>query len=189
MERRDAKGTYIATTSPWRALMRDFRRSLLASWMLAAQACATSGLGSGVLVTGGQASPGSVLFAWRASPDATRGTISAALPDGREFSGDFLQVTSTTVAQDLRPYYGGWYGGGYGYGGYGYGGYGSGVYGSRAYIRRYTGHVIAQLASPSGERMRCDFQLARPENGPRSGGAGQCEISDGTRIEYAELGR
>jgi hypothetical protein len=161
--------------------MRGIRSALFASSLLVAQSCATSGLGSGVLVSGRQATPGSVVFAWRASPDVTRGAISAELPDGRAFVGEFMQITSTTEAQDLTPYWSEW-------GRPSRDGDSIGLYNDPAAIRHYSGHVIAQLHAADGQRMRCDFHLVRPENGPRSGGAGQCELSSGERIEYAELG-
>lgn len=152
----------------------------LAGWAMINQGCATSGVGTGRLVAGGQASPGAVSFEWHASADATRGTIAVVLPDGRDFFGNFMQVTSTTVSQDLNPYWSAW-------GTPWYGWHGTGAYNDGAFVRHYSGHVIAQLRGPEGQRMRCSFQLARPEDGPRSGGQGECELSNGDRIDYAEL--
>ncbi|WP_157068911.1 hypothetical protein [Sandaracinus amylolyticus] len=138
--------------------------------------CATSGGGSGTLETGkpGEASE-PVAFQWNAAPDATRGTIRAELMDGRDFSGEFLQVTTETRATDLDPYWDVWGGPWYG------------MADDTAFIRQYTGRVIAQLTGPEGERMRCHFQLADPEAGPQSGGMGDCELSTGERIQDAML--
>lgn len=148
---------------------------------LAAAGCATSGVGRGqVEAPGKPEAEGEAVFVWRADADARRGTIEAVLPDGRDFRGTFLQVTSATVAQDLGPGYSTWAGPGYGWG------YMSG-YDHSSFVRHYTGRVIAQLDGPDGETMRCVFQLARPEDGPASGGMGDCELSGGERIEYATL--
>lgn len=144
-------------------------------------ACATSGVGSGRLVSPGKPeSEGPVELTWRAAPDATHGTISAILPDGRTFQGDFLQVTQTTLDRDLRPYWSSW---GSPWYGWGY----AGAYDTVTFVRHYSGRVIAQLEGPSGEHMRCRFVLARPESGPQSGGQGECELSTGERIDYAVL--
>lgn len=153
----------------------------MAMVLLLATGCATSGVGAGLVEAPGKPdAEGEAMFTWRADADATRGTIQAALPDGRVFQGSFLQVTSATVAEDLSPYAGAAWGGPYGWG---YGG----VYGHSSFVRHYSGRVIAQLAGPGGERMRCFFQLARPEDGPASGGVGECELSGGERIDYATL--
>jgi hypothetical protein len=146
-----------------------------------AAGCATTGFGSGrVAAPGKPEAEGEASFRWRAEPDATRGTINAVLPDGRIFRGSFLQVVSTTVAQDLDPYWSAWGGPWHGWG------Y-SGIYNDTMFVRHYTGRVIAQLTGPEGERMRCRFVLARPEDGPASGGVGDCELSSGETIEYAAL--
>jgi hypothetical protein len=57
--------------------------------------------------------------------------------------------------------------------------------GAMTFIRRYDGHVVAELSS--GARvMRCRFELSRPGWGPRGGGPGECQLSDGSEIR-AEL--
>lgn len=138
--------------------------------------CATSGVGSGrVDAPGKPDAEGEATFTWRAEADATRGTIRATLPDGRVFRGRFVQATSATMVQDIGGY---WGADGWGYGG---------PYDSTAFVRHYSGQVLAQLEGPSGERMRCNFQLARPEDGPQSGGIGECQLSSGERISYATL--
>ncbi|UJR86253.1 hypothetical protein [Sandaracinus amylolyticus] len=150
--------------------------------VLALGACATSGSGRGELQTVGKQREGDVEFAWIAEPDATRGDISATLPDGRVFRGTFLQITSSTLTSDVSPYWTTW--GHAWYGGYGYP---LMYYDYPGFVRTYSGRVIAQLEGPGEERMRCAFVLARPEDGPASGGMGDCEISTGEQIEYATL--
>lgn len=34
----------------------------------------------------------------------------------------------------------------------------------------YTGHVVANLTGPNGQRMRCQFQLLRAGDGMKGGG-------------------
>ncbi|MDQ3032634.1 MAG: hypothetical protein M3Y87_09475 [Myxococcota bacterium] len=142
--------------------------------------CATSGIGSGELTTPGKTGgDGTVLFAWDAGTDSTNGDIRAVLPDGRVFDGRFLQVTATTTTQQLGPYWAGWgpwtgWSGGWAGGGTGF-------------VTHYTGRVIATLEGPEGQRMRCQFQLEDPPDGPESGGMGNCELSTGEVVRYAVL--
>ena len=148
---------------------------------LALGACATSGIGSGRLVSPGKpGAEGAVELAWRAAPDATRGTLRAVLPDGRVFEGELLQITHTTLDRELSPYVATWRAPWYGWGYVG-------VEDRTTFVRHYSGRVIAVLEGPAGERMRCRFVLARPEDGPESGGQGDCELSTGEHIEYAVL--
>lgn len=148
----------------------------LVTFILAGAGCATSGGGTGTLETGKREGSEPVVFQWSAAPDATHGTIEAELADGRDFSGQFLQVTSETEGTDLEPYWGGMWGGPW-----------YGMADDTAFVREYTGRVIAQLRGPDGEHMRCHFQLADPEAGPQSGGMGDCELSTGERIEDVTL--
>ena len=155
-------------------MTRSMQIALLLFTGLAAAGCATSGVGSGQLETpGGPPTGEAVFFTWQAEPAATRGNIQASLPDGRAFRGKFIQITSTTQRVDLDPYWSGWstWGG----------------YDSTGFARHYSGRVIAQLHGPGTQRMRCHFQLAVPEQGPASGGIGECELSTGERVAYAEL--
>ncbi|UJR82479.1 hypothetical protein [Sandaracinus amylolyticus] len=147
----------------------------LVTLILSAGGCATSGGGSGTLETGKPDQTEPVAFQWNAAPDATHGTIQAELLDGRDFSGEFLQVTTETRATDLDPYWDVWGGPWYG------------MADDTTFVRHYTGRVIAQLTGPEGQRMRCNFQLADPEAGPQSGGMGECELSTGERVEDATL--
>lgn len=166
---------------------------LLALVLALVAGCATSGMGSGrVEAPGKPDAEGEAVFTWRASADATRGDIEAELPDGRIFRGSFRQVSRATLAEpgswwgELDPAHAG--GGpeeGWGDRGHAW------RYGATSdhsgFVRHYSGHVVAQLDGPRGERMRCSFALARPEDGPASGGVGECELSGGERIEHATL--
>ena len=163
------------------------RRFALVS-LVALGGCATSGTGVGTLQATGKPgdAPGSVEFDWRADADATHGTISATLPDGRVFSGPFVSEASVTHTTELG-----------GADGYGYDT--PGVYGRRdgpywiysdtgtTASRSYTGRVTAVLEEPGGERMACEFHLAEPTEGPAGGGTGACRLSGGEQITRAVL--
>ncbi len=143
-----------------------------------AAGCATSGIGSGELSAPGKPeSEGMVQFAWDADVGAVGGDIRAVLPDGRAFVGRFLQVTSSTMTQQVGRYGASW--GPWGTTGGGGGGMGL--------VTHYTGLMIATLEGPSGERMRCQFRLEDPPSGPASGGIGDCELSTGEAVRYAVL--
>lgn len=145
-------------------------------------ACGSSGYGSGRLTAPGKPDEGPVMFTWSAGADATSGPITAVLPDGRRFEGRFMQITSTTMAEDYGTFRTGWAGPTYGWG-WGYGPY----YDDWAFIRHYSGQLIAQLRGPEDELMRCQFVLEDPVEGPEEGGVGECELSTGERVSYAAL--
>jgi hypothetical protein len=50
------------------------------------------------------------------------------------------------------------------------------------YVQHHAGEILANLATPDGERMRCLFTLDDASRGV-SGGAGQCEIPGGRTID------
>lgn len=164
-------------------MRRLSRLMAMAVWAGAASVsgCATSGVGSGqVIAPGKPGAEGDAVFTWEAEADATQGTIRAALPDGRVFTGRFVQVTSVTSAHGFGPDDEGLYGAPYRWDGAS-----AGV--SDAFVRTHSGRVLAQLEGPGDERMRCQFVLAQPEAGPASGGIGDCQLSTGERIGYATL--
>lgn len=143
--------------------------------------CATAGSGLGTLEQPGKPEgAGEVWFSWRAGGDTTRGAIEAALPDGRVFTGRYIQIGEDVVPPDVGAYWidvgapGVRWGGGYGAQ-------------PPTTVRERTGRVIAQLEGPNGQMMRCRFDLAVPEDGPGSGGRGDCDISTGEAIEDATL--
>lgn len=158
--------------------------------LFALAGCATSGTGRGLLEATGKPgeAPGSVQFVWRAEPDATNGTISATLPDGRVFSGRFVSETSATrVSSGGDPFLGS-----YGYTWPGSYGRSDAPYwihsgGGSTIVRTYTGRVSAVLVEPGGERMSCEFELTRPTEGPAAGGSGACQTSGGEQITSAVL--
>jgi hypothetical protein len=51
------------------------------------------------------------------------------------------------------------------------------------FVTQYTGRVVANLGTASGEHMRCKFQLVHPSDGMAGGGRGQCQMPDGKTID------
>jgi len=47
----------------------------------------------------------------------------------------------------------------------------------------YTGKVVATLRGSENHSMRCRFTLTDPQGGWLHGGSGECQISDGARVE------
>ena len=116
-----------------------------------------------------------VVFSWESSTlNPLRGDINTTLPDGRTFSGTYFQVTQTVSERDFGPMWEGW--GPY----WGYDDF-------DGYVVFYSGRVVANLKSPDGERMRCQFVLAEPTDGLAGGGEGSCLLHDGTRIANVVL--
>ena len=47
----------------------------------------------------------------------------------------------------------------------------------------YTGRVVAYLPGDAGHAMRCRFVLEQPDEGFLAGGKGECQTSDGGRVD------
>ena len=98
-------------------------------------------------------------------------------PSGAEetFQGKFYQITRDTNVETLgslwTPYYPRWHGWAY-----------WGPAPEEGFIEYYTGHVLAILSTPNGERMRCRFQLLRSSEGMKGGGEGQCQLPSGQTV-------
>ena len=145
--------------------------------------CVASGTIRGRMTKAGDAAV-PVTLQYRSERFQQNGTLTATLPDGETFSGRYLQISSDTDAETLDPYWGGW---GVGWAGWGpwSDDYGAWIPGEDVptFVRNYSGKVIATLIGDRGDRMRCRFRLADPENGMSSGGVGQCEVSGGAKID------
>jgi hypothetical protein len=153
--------------------------SSTAKWILPlvaalAAGCTTMGTGSGSTPSG--ASP--ISFNWKSS-DSVSGTMSAALASGQTYSGQFFQITRETTVDGVGPLWSGWYPGWRRRGGWDY----WDASPTPDFITHYTGRVVANLAAPSGEHMRCNFQLAHPSDGMAGGGSGQCQMPGGETID------
>ncbi len=164
-------------------------RLVLASIAItAAMGCATQGVGNGELEP---AVPyaGPVVFRWKSDgPSATRGKISAVLPDGESFVGEYRQPTSTpaTFGSNWRTTEPGLYrppnanGAPNPY-------FIEGVPTDHV-LPSYSGRLLARLRAPDGTVMTCSFHLHRPHYGPAAGASGRCVLSSGKQIEDVKLG-
>ncbi|MFZ5897005.1 MAG: hypothetical protein ACOY0T_38460 [Myxococcota bacterium] len=161
---------------------------LLVCFALAAatNACTSTGTATGHLVTpsGNRAV---VTFRWRSDAgDWHRGKLSVVLPGGERYSGSYRQVSQMHPVAVYGPMWVGWepfwpdwptpwY---------------RGTLGASwdGWVRVYGGRVVARLEGRNPERaMRCRFTLDDPARGLSGGGNGDCQLSDGSIIERAEL--
>jgi hypothetical protein len=132
--------------------------------------CTTTGTGFGSTASG--ASP--TTFSWK-SADIVSGTMTATLSDGTKYSGRYFQITPDTSLPSIEPLFDGW--------NPAWEETNSGVGPWVDFIANLEHLVVANLASPSGSRMRCKFQLVFPPNGMYGGGSGQCQLPDGKTID------
>ena len=134
-------------------------------------ACTAAGSGSGAIEPGGA----SVSFSWKSEDDGETGTMTATLPDGRTFTGPFLQVKSTARHEAFDPFWVGWR--------HDWVDWPLVAGPITEFVTVYSGRVVANLQGPDGQRMRCRFQLNRPDAGMRGGGQGECKLADGHTID------
>jgi hypothetical protein len=144
--------------------------------LLAALVAGCSTMGTGVGSTPSGADP--VSFSWKSS-DSVSGTMSATLSDDKTYSGQFFQITKDTTVNSVGSLWSGWSPGWGSWGGW----ENWGALPSSSYITHYSGRVVANLGAPSGEHIRCRFQLAHPSDGMAGGGSGQCQMPDGKTID------
>jgi hypothetical protein len=138
---------------------------------LGATACVTSGIGSG----SSRANDVNATFMWQSRDDRT-GTLTANLSSGETFTGQYFQITSDTRIDQIGPLWDGWR---MGWRGQRYWAGGP----TAAFVTHYSGRVVANLAGPGGQHMRCNFQLIRPASGMSGGGQGQCQLPSGKTID------
>jgi hypothetical protein len=135
-----------------------------------AAGCTTTGTGFGSTATG--ASP--TTFSWKSS-DVVSGTMTATLSDGTKYSGRYFQITRDTHGPSIAPLFDGWNSG------WDETNWDAGA--SEEFMANLERRVVANLASPRGSHMRCNFQLVYPLNGMYGGGSGQCELPNGKTID------
>jgi hypothetical protein len=147
---------------------RAWQSAVLMLMMAGAVACSTEGTGVGES-RGGLP----VTFTWK-EQDAVHGQMTATLPNGEEYRGRMYQITSNTRPEEYDPLWAGWpnRGGDWGYWEPG-----------PEFTTHYSGRVLANLVSPEGDHMRCDFSLVHPSRGMRDGGVGRCQLSDGRVVD------
>ncbi len=156
----------------YRTLRALMFASLIAGTMVA---CKSTGSGEGESPKGDV----HVRFQWQES-SPTSGVLHATLtkPGGAEemYSGQFFQITRDSTLETLAPLWHPWY--------VGWGGWPDwGPDPTISFITHYTGHVVANLAGPDDQRMRCHFQLLRASAGMKGGGKGECQLPTGETIE------
>jgi hypothetical protein len=143
---------------------------------IALSGCTSLGTGSGSVSPGGTP----VAFAWKSTDGGTAGTMSATLAGGQTFSGPYLQITREASNVDFDPMWSGW---SYGWNDWdGWGPY-RGPFGEPAFVTEYSDHVIANLQSADGQRMRCRFNLTTPVDGMTGGGQGKCQLGNGRSVQ------
>jgi hypothetical protein len=152
-------------------MIRSIAKLGLPLAVVLATGCTTMGTGTGSTATGGNP----VNFTWKSS-DGTSGTMNAVTSDGKTYTGRFFQITSDTTVDNLGPLWEGW-GPGFRRGGWGYWDAGP------EFVTHYSGKVVANLTSPDGQHVRCNFQLIQPSSGMAGGGSGQCQLPNQKTID------
>ncbi|SRR5579884_1407311 len=162
--------------------MATVSRFLVLLFLLASalQGCAHKGQLYGQLpASNQQATP--VTFDYRSDRGGTGGKISTTLPSGESFSGNYVQITSTTQEQEVAPFFNGWSPYWNDWGPFGSPWMDAGGY--PAFRTNYSDRVVATLFGDRGDTMRCRFDLKKPIAGLRGGGTGECQTSKQERID------
>ncbi len=169
-----SKGTKVSSND--KTVCRNRTSLLLGAFVLMLGACTTSGMGGGELSRPGKPDE-SVLYSWKSTDGGITGTMVATLPN-TTYQGRFFQITQQTMSDSMAPMWDGWntgwtdwpYWEGEPYGG---------PYDWTQFSTRYSGKVIANLQTDSGQRMRCRFHLMQPMQGMSGGGDGVCQLQGG----------
>lgn len=157
-------------------ISKSWRASAVLLAGVLAAACTTMGVGTGTPRGGG--SP--VDFTWT-SKGSVSGTMTARVENtGETFTGNFFQVTSETQVDDLDPL---WVGRWHRSWDWPYWGAGWGPNWGPSFVTQYSGRVLANLSSPNGDHMRCNFTLVNPASGMSGGGVGRCQLPGSEKID------
>ena len=145
---------------------------------LALGACETTSSGTGGGNVRGTRKP--VAFTWQ-STESNRGDITATFGNGRVFTGSYFQMTRETRVDRLDPLWDGW--------GRPYRRHAWRYWGpdEDAFVKEYSGRILANLHSENGEHMRCRFTLISPSRGMAGGGEGRCQLSESGQEINAEF--
>jgi len=122
-----------------------------------------------------------VAFEWHSDGEIPRGSMSTTLPDGENFTGSYREIVDGAMMEDPDGFYSDWYGEPWDQPYWRWGDTWQ-YYEPGVFVTEYTGHVVAILKGDRGTHMRCDFHLHDGEQGMSSGGAGECQLSNGDRI-------
>jgi hypothetical protein len=169
--------------------MKTTRYVALFVALLCSGSCASAGAAVGELETPtGQKQ--AITLVWKSEAlDPTRGRISGTLPDGTHYSGRFFEVIKTMPGEVRGPIWDGWSP----FGPEWPTPFNNGpIRGSDwlTFAQAYTGRVVANLTSDDGkQRMRCRFEIIDHLDGPKGGGRGECQLSNGERIDNVVLAR
>ena len=151
--------------------------------LLILSGCVTTGMGSGEMSPAGKPSE-PVHFSWKSSDGGNSGSITANLP-GATYTGQFFQITRQTARETLGPMWDGW---NEGWSDWPYWTQPwPSDYNVTQFITNYSGKVVANLHTRTGQYMRCRFHLADPVSGMSGGGQGECQLSGG-RVINADFG-
>jgi len=110
-----------------------------------------------------------VAFTYTASWARNGGTLSTTLPSGEGFSGQYVQIASTSPVDTIEPSF--WDPTWINWGP------------SDTLWFHRSDKVVATLIGDKGDVMRCSFRLNDPERGMPGGGVGQCQVSNGSHID------
>ena len=159
----------------------EFRGSIWALVIVVGLAgCVTTGSIGGRLSVPGEPVAG-VTFSFQSERFGEGGRLTVALPGGEYFSGRYLQITSTSTTDVVQPISMFWGPRWHHWGPFGPPWMEEGDH--TAFVRNYSGKVVATLFGDKGNTMRCRFQLTNPEAGLSSGGVGECQVSNGGKID------
>ncbi len=118
-------------------------------------------------------------FTWEQSGPSS-GTLKATVTnlDGTtdNYEGKFYQITRDTRVETIGPLWEPWYPAWHGWAYWG-------PEPQDSFVTHYTGHVVANLTGPGGQRMRCQFRLLRSSEGMKGGGQGECQLPTGQTIK------
>lgn len=138
--------------------------------------------------------PEPVVISWE-SEDTITGPMYVTLGKGGErFTGNYLRITSGTKLRSAEPILGPWNAiresGGWAQetnpywwsppDGWPIGGWDGGFF--PEFVRQYSGKVVATLFGNRGDKMRCSFDLFKPQEGLIGGGTGECQASNGAKL-------
>jgi hypothetical protein len=137
--------------------------------------CKSTGIGTGESPAGDIKAS----FTWQQS-EPTSGLLKATVirpgTAPKEYEGKFYQITKESRVETIAPLWNPWYPGWRGWQYWG-------PEPTDSFITHYTGHVVANLAGPAGERLRCHFRLLNSSKGMTGGGEGQCQLPSGETIK------
>ncbi len=160
--------------------MWGWSRSLLGSvlMLITLAGCVTTGFVDGRF-SADTNPPVPVTFVYKTQPLGEGGTMTVDLPNGESFSGEYVQITSTSTADVVHPSF--WAPMWDDWGPFGDPWFAGADF--PTFVRNYSGKVVATLFGDRGDTMRCRFQLSSPERGMSGGGVGQCQVSNGGKID------